>query len=112
MLVAAGLLALVCAIGPRLAAGQQTSSATFEPVGAGLTGVHKGSSDWGDFDSDEDLDLVVTGRDTNNDPTARIYENNGDGGDLSDGLIAHYPFDGNPDDVSGNGNDGTLYGDP
>ena len=31
---------------------------------------------------------------------------------LSDGLAVHYPFDGNPNDVSGNGNDGMLNGDP
>lgn len=31
---------------------------------------------------------------------------------LSDGLAVHYPYDGNPNDVSGNGNDGTITGDP
>jgi hypothetical protein len=34
---------------------------SFAPVGAELTGVHQGSADWGDFDSDGDLDLAVTG---------------------------------------------------
>ncbi len=29
---------------------------------------------------------------------------------LTDGLVAYYPFDGNADDSSGNGNDGTVYG--
>jgi len=29
---------------------------------------------------------------------------------LASGLIAHYPFDGNTDDLSGNGNNGTPYG--
>jgi len=29
---------------------------------------------------------------------------------LNDGLVAYYPFDGNANDVSGNGNDGTVYG--
>jgi PKD repeat protein len=47
---------------------------TFEPVGAGLTGVSVSSSDWGDFDEDGDLDLVVTGS-----KTAKIYENQGGG---------------------------------
>ncbi len=28
----------------------------------------------------------------------------------TDGLIAYYPFNGNADDESGNGNDGTVYG--
>ncbi|MEW6741715.1 MAG: LamG-like jellyroll fold domain-containing protein [Planctomycetota bacterium] len=30
--------------------------------------------------------------------------------DLSDGLVAYYPFNGNADDESGNGNDGTVHG--
>ncbi len=31
--------------------------------------------------------------------------------DLSDGLTAYYPFNGNANDESGNGNHGTLEGD-
>ena len=31
-------------------------------------------------------------------------------GDLSNGLVAWYPFDGNASDMSGNGNHGTVYG--
>ncbi len=30
--------------------------------------------------------------------------------DLSDGLMAYYPFDGNANDLSGNGNNATVYG--
>lgn len=30
--------------------------------------------------------------------------------DLTDGLVAHYPFNGNANDESGNGNHGTVYG--
>lgn len=30
--------------------------------------------------------------------------------DLTDGLVAYYPFNGNANDESGNGNDGTVYG--
>jgi hypothetical protein len=30
--------------------------------------------------------------------------------DLNDGLVAHYPFDGNANDASGNGNDGVVVG--
>jgi len=30
--------------------------------------------------------------------------------DLNDGLVAYYPFIGNANDESGNGNDGTVYG--
>ena len=30
--------------------------------------------------------------------------------DLTTGLVAHYPFDGNASDVTGNGHDGTVTG--
>jgi len=30
--------------------------------------------------------------------------------DLNEGLVAYYPFDGNANDKSGNGNDGTVHG--
>ena len=30
--------------------------------------------------------------------------------DLTDGLVAYYPFNGNANDESGNGNDGTVNG--
>ncbi|MBW2553558.1 MAG: hypothetical protein JRE20_05450 [Deltaproteobacteria bacterium] len=30
--------------------------------------------------------------------------------DLSDGLVAYYPFNGNADDESGNGNNGNVNG--
>ncbi|OAD18767.1 LamG domain protein jellyroll fold domain protein [Candidatus Thiomargarita nelsonii] len=30
--------------------------------------------------------------------------------DLNDGLVAYYPFDGNAQDESGNGNNGTVHG--
>jgi len=29
---------------------------------------------------------------------------------LKDGLVAYYPFNGNANDESGNGNNGTVYG--
>jgi hypothetical protein len=30
--------------------------------------------------------------------------------DLNDGLVAYYPFDGDANDESGNGNHGTVHG--
>lgn len=30
--------------------------------------------------------------------------------DLSDGLVAYFPFNGNANDTSGNGHDGTVFG--
>ena len=32
--------------------------------------------------------------------------------DLTTSLLAHYPFDGNAEDISGNGNHLTLHGNP
>jgi hypothetical protein len=29
---------------------------------------------------------------------------------ITNGLVAYYPFDGNANDASGNGNNGTVYG--
>lgn len=49
---------------------------TFQEVGAGLTGVSESSSSIGDFDGDEDLDLLIIGEDDSGD-TAKIYENTG-----------------------------------
>jgi len=62
----------------------ENQNGSFEPVGADLTGVDDSSSDWGDFDSDDDLDLVITGQVLNGPGTggeniARIYENEGEG---------------------------------
>ena len=41
---------------------------------------------------------------------ALFYPLQGETIDLTSGLIAWYPFDGNASDMSGNGNDGTVYG--
>ena len=59
---------------------------------------------------------------TFSDPDYSLFDNSGgtslvlypiiynDSFDPSDGLVAYYPFDGNASDMSGNGNDGTVYG--
>ncbi len=53
---------------------------TFSNVNAGLVGTAGGSLDWGDYDGDGDLDLLVTGRGAASSHHARIYRNDGPGG--------------------------------
>ena len=44
-----------------------------------LSGVSYSSLAWGDYNNDGLLDLVVSGRDSNQNPITRIYKNDGDG---------------------------------
>ncbi|HSH02408.1 MAG TPA: FG-GAP-like repeat-containing protein [Anaerolineae bacterium] len=57
-----------------------------------LTFVRESSVAWGDYDNDGDLDILLTGRDTDNSSVAKIYLNqNGiftDSGAIDDDLIA------------------------
>ncbi len=41
--------------------------------------VRSGAMAWGDYDNDEDLDLVVTGNGSANQAATSLYQNNGDG---------------------------------
>ncbi|GEM_PF-1861891 len=51
-----------------------------EQTGISLTGVYNCSLDWGDYDNDGDLDILLSGRhDQIDNPITRIYQNNGDG---------------------------------
>ena len=61
----------------------------FTDSNAGLTGVEFGSVATGDFDRKNGLDLLITGYDTNRNPIAKIYTNDGSGGfseDTNPGL--------------------------
>ena len=43
-----------------------------------LAGVYRGSVAWGDYDNDDDLDILLTGADENT-YIAKIYQNTGSG---------------------------------
>ncbi|WP_254564661.1 SBBP repeat-containing protein [Oscillatoria sp. HE19RPO] len=59
----------------------------FTPVESILTGVDNGSVAWGDYDSDGDLDILLTGR-RGVSQISKIYQNNGSGNfiDIGAGL--------------------------
>ncbi|WP_416867652.1 MAG: FG-GAP-like repeat-containing protein [Imperialibacter sp.] len=53
------------------------SGAAFEDIGASLSAAYEGSTDWGDYDNDGDLDLFLTGfGDVEGFPIAILYNNN------------------------------------
>ncbi|MEK7263482.1 MAG: FG-GAP-like repeat-containing protein, partial [Bacteroidota bacterium] len=58
---------------------QNTGSGFAEVYSGTLTGVLQGSADWGDYDSDGDLDILITGYQLNGVAVSKIYENTGSG---------------------------------
>jgi hypothetical protein len=49
----------------------------FTDIQAELPGLGRGSAEWGDYDNDGDLDLLLCGEDEHRDATTRIYINEG-----------------------------------
>ena len=47
-----------------------------EMTSISLTGVFESSVAWGDYDIDGDLDILLTGLDTTNNPVSKVYRNN------------------------------------
>lgn len=58
---------------------QNHGDGTFSDIDAGLTGVTLSSVDWGDFDNDNDLDLLITGQTSGMYYITKIYRNDGNG---------------------------------
>jgi len=97
----------------------------FRDAGANLPGVYQSSADWGDYDNDGDLDILLTGDDGTGNRIAEIYQNEGDGvfTPLRAGLIGvsngqaawgDYDNDGRPDifltgESSGSGRVSKVY---
>ena len=57
---------------------RNNGNGTFTDINAGLFQVYSSSVAWGDFDSDGDLDILLTGNRTSGIPVSAIYRNNGD----------------------------------
>jgi len=49
-----------------------------EQTGISLQGIYSGSVAWCDYDKDGDMDILLTGFNSNNIPVSRLYRNNGD----------------------------------
>ncbi|MBN1317188.1 MAG: VCBS repeat-containing protein [Anaerolineales bacterium] len=90
---------------------------SFSDIGAGLTGVTNGSSAWGDYDNDGDLDVLLTGLDT-----ILLYRNDGndqfnlqDSGlegayeDINSTLWGDYDNDGDLDILLSGSHEGKGY---
>ncbi|MBS4029014.1 MAG: choice-of-anchor D domain-containing protein, partial [Ignavibacteriales bacterium] len=58
---------------------QNTGSGFTEVYAGSLTGVHRGSAMWGDYDRDGDLDILIAGSDNSNVYSSKIYQNTGSG---------------------------------
>ena len=68
----------------------KNTNGSFSDISAGLTGVYESSADWGDYDNDGDLDILLTGHDGSN-YISKIYKNtNGSFSDISAGLAGVY----------------------
>ncbi len=58
---------------------RNNGNSTFTEINTNLTGVARGSTAWGDYDNDGDLDILLTGLTGTNSDTAKVYRNDGYG---------------------------------
>ncbi|HAS45647.1 MAG TPA: VCBS repeat-containing protein [Microscillaceae bacterium] len=54
----------------------QNNNGVFTDIKANLTGISRGSSAWGDYDNDGDLDLLMSGLANNGKRITKLYKNN------------------------------------
>ena len=54
-------------------------SGKFTDIGAGIDNLYYGSAAWGDYDNDGDLDLAITGFNSNGYCRTKVYRNDGNG---------------------------------
>jgi len=61
---------------------------TFSEIDCGLPGVHVGSVDWGDYDRDGDIDILLAGNNQDIGSISRVYRNDGSNSfvDINAGL--------------------------
>jgi len=59
--------------------GRKLPGQTFTDINANLTDVRIGSVAWGDYDNDEDLDILLAGLDISDNRISKVYRNDGDG---------------------------------
>lgn len=86
-----GLLLLAFVLAEAGSARPARAAGEFTDTGAALTGIYAGPAIWADYDSDGDLDLLLSGRDPNSAASTTLYRN--DGGTLVDsgaGLVDLY----------------------
>ncbi len=69
----------------------RNNGGTFADIGADLTGVKRGTVKWGDYDNDNDMDLLLIGLDSTDTPISKIYRNdNSTFNDANAGLTGVY----------------------
>ncbi len=74
--------------GPKTKIYRNEGDSSFSVIDAGVVGTFRSSLDWGDYDSDGDLDLAVAGF-TGGGAVTKIYRNDGNGNftDIEAGLL-------------------------